>query len=235
MRQPILGTFDDPGPEGPRPLPNVRRNSGRYYSGSDPKLMRLTGDYVFKLNRDTYARASAGYLERQFGGVSGEVLWMPPEQSWGLGLEINQVWQRDFEGLGFHDYDVTTGHASVYWQTGYKGFEVQIDAGRYLAGDWGATFTLTRRFANGWAVGAFATKTDVSAEDFGEGSFDKGIVLSIPLRWATPFETAADHRRRPARRSRATAARSSTSRTGSIRPCATYDRSLERNWGAFWQ
>ena len=48
---------------------------------------------------------------------------------------------------------------------------------------------MPRRFANGWAVGAYATKTDVTAEDFGEGSFAKGVTLSIPLRWATPFET----------------------------------------------
>jgi len=32
-------------------------------------------------------------------------------------------------------------------------------------------------------VGAFFTLTDVSAEDFGEGSFDKGIRVSMPLSW----------------------------------------------------
>ena len=30
-------------------------------------------------------------------------------------------------------------------------------------------------------MGAFATKTDISAYEFGEGSFDKGIYFSIPL------------------------------------------------------
>ena len=30
-------------------------------------------------------------------------------------------------------------------------------------------------------MGLFATKTNVSAEDFGEGSFDKGITFSMPL------------------------------------------------------
>jgi hypothetical protein len=60
---------------------------------------------------------------------------------------------------------------------------VQLDVGRYLAGDVGATLALTRVFENGWQVGAFATKTNVSAKQFGEGSFDKGITLSIPLSW----------------------------------------------------
>ena len=36
---------------------------------------------------------------------------------------------------------------------------------------------------SGFQVGAFATKTNVSAKDFGEGSFDKGIMLEIPLSW----------------------------------------------------
>ena len=62
-------------------------------------------------------------------------------------------------------------------------YHAQIDLGRYLAGDVGATVSLTREFENGWSVGAFATKTDVSAEDFGEGSFDKGITLQIPFAW----------------------------------------------------
>ncbi|MEL6419420.1 MAG: YjbH domain-containing protein, partial [Pseudomonadota bacterium] len=55
--------------------------------------------------------------------------------------------------------------------------------GRYLAGDTGATFTISREFKNGWKVGGFFTLTDVSAEEFGEGSFDKGINLTIPLNW----------------------------------------------------
>ena len=42
-----------------------------------------------------------------------------------------------------------------------------------------ATVTLTREFASGWSVGAYATKTNLSAEEYGEGSFDKGIEIKI--------------------------------------------------------
>ena len=38
-----------------------------------------------------------------------------------------------------------------------------------------------RRFDNGFVLGAYATKTNVSSKQFGEGDFDKGIYLSIPL------------------------------------------------------
>lgn len=41
--------------------------------------------------------------------------------------------------------------------------------------------TLDREFENGWAVGAYFTLTDVPFEAYGEGSFDKGIRVSIPL------------------------------------------------------
>ena len=71
---------------------------------------------------------------------------------------------------------------SAYYDIG-KGYFGQVDVGRYLAGDVGATFTVERQFANGWRVGGFFTLTNVSAEDFGEGSFDKGISVSVPISW----------------------------------------------------
>ena len=169
VRQPLIGVFDDPGDtESSGNLPQVRSQSKRYYSGYDPKLIRLSGDYLFKLNRDTYARASAGILERAFAGVDAEVLWKPADQNWGLGFEADYVAQRDFYspfGFGYYDYQVATGHATFYWDTGWKGIEAQVSAGRYLAGDWGGTVAVPRRFANGWSVGAYATKTDVTADD----------------------------------------------------------------------
>ena len=43
------------------------------------------------------------------------------------------------------------------------------------------TLEVIRRFDNGFVLGAYATKTNVSSKQFGEGDFDKGIYLSIPL------------------------------------------------------
>jgi hypothetical protein len=64
-----------------------------------------------------------------------------------------------------------------------------VSAGQYLAGDRGATFQVSRRFASGVEVGVFATKTNVSATRFGEGSFDKGIIVRIPIDFALPINT----------------------------------------------
>lgn len=135
--------------------------------------------------KDLFGRVSAGYLEDMFGGVSAEILWYPIGSRLALGAELNYARQRDFDmQFGFQDYGVVTGHASAYYDLG-NGFLGQVDAGRYLAGDWGATFSLDREFKNGFRVGGYFTLTDVSSEDYGEGSFDKGIRFEVPLSWLT--------------------------------------------------
>ncbi len=177
----------------PSTSPTPVRSNFALYQTSGPTLDRLTADYDFKLTPNTYARVSGGYLERMFAGVSGEVLWMPTNQNWGIGAEISAVQQRGYGDMfGFEDYQTVTGHASLYWDTGYHGIEAQVDVGRYLAGDVGSTVTLTRRFENGWEVSGFVTLTDMPFEDFGEGNFAKGVSLSIPLRWTMPLETRSN-------------------------------------------
>ena len=111
-------------------------------------------------------------------------------KSWGLGLEVNYVQQRDFDTLfSLQDYRVATGHASFYWDTDFYDVSMQVDAGRYLAGDWGATFGMKRRFSNGWELGGFFTLTTIPFDEFGEGSFDKGIFVTIPFNWFSPLDT----------------------------------------------
>ena len=164
-------------------LPPVRTNGPRYAAEGTTVLETAYVSKQWKAGNDLYARVSAGYLERMFGGVSAELLWKPVASNLALGVEANYVKQREFDGkFGFQDYSVATGHVSAYYEMG-GGYHGQLDVGRYLAGDVGATVTLTREFENGWRVGGFFTVTDVSAEEFGEGSFDKGINLTIPIGW----------------------------------------------------
>ena len=64
-----------------------------------------------------------------------------------------------------------------------------LSRGQYLAGDRGFTVQITRRFSTGVEIGAFLTKTNVSSAQFGEGSFDKGLIIRFPLGWIAPIET----------------------------------------------
>ncbi|WP_264214798.1 YjbH domain-containing protein [Leisingera thetidis] len=163
-------------------LPHVRTDQVEY-AQFGTTLENLYVSRLWKPGRNLYARATAGLFESMYGGVSGEVLWKPVNSRLGLGLEANYVVQREFEQrFGFRDYRTFTGHASAYVELD-RGYLLQLDAGRYLAGDYGGTVSLNREFDNGFLVGAFFTLTDVSAEDFGEGSFDKGFRFRIPVDW----------------------------------------------------
>lgn len=188
MSQSLLGGFQD-GTSMAGPLPQVRSNFSDYQSDT-PVLDRLTADYVTKVGENFYTRASLGYLDRMFGGVSGELLWKDVNSPIAYGLEVNYAQQRDPNSLlGFDNYETVSGHGSIYWDTGWNGLYAQLDAGRYLAGDWGATVTLSRRFENGWEVAGYVTETNADTSGSTTGSFDKGVRLTIPLGWTVPYPT----------------------------------------------
>ncbi|MCW1950586.1 MAG: YjbH domain-containing protein [Octadecabacter sp.] len=182
-RQRLVGSRDEIGSISPSTLPPIRREALKYGAESGGGIENLTLAWYGRPGPDLYSRVSVGYLERMFGGVSAELLWKPVDSPLALGAEVNYAIQRDFDlGFGFQDYDIVTGHVSAYYDFD-NGFQAQLDVGRYLAGDLGATFRLDREFDNGWKVGAYFTLTDVPFDDFGEGSFDKGIVFEIPTDW----------------------------------------------------
>lgn len=181
IRQRLAGNVDG-GRASNSVLPHVRTDQSEY-AQFDTTLENLYVARQWRAGRNLYARVTGGYFESMYGGVSGEVLWKPVSSPLALGVEANYVKQRGFDQrLDFRDYDVVTGHATAYYEFG-NGYLGQVAVGRYLAGDVGATVSVDRTFDNGWSVGAFFTKTDVSSEDFGEGSFDKGLRFSIPVSW----------------------------------------------------
>jgi len=185
FRYPLVGNLDESDRESDSVIPRVRSESYLYARESEFEVNRLTAEYLWRPTEDTFARVTGGILEDQFGGVSGEVLWRPVDSRFAYGVEVNYAVQRDFDMLfGFRDYDVVTGHASAYYDFG-NGFQAQVDAGRYLAGDWGGTFSLHREFNNNVRVGGYFTLTDVPFDDFGEGSFDKGLTIEFPLSFFT--------------------------------------------------
>ena len=189
VRQPVAGNLATSTRPSNSVLPHVRTDSAEYAKQSDLEIKYLTAEYFFRPGKDLYGRATVGYLETMYGGVSGELLWKPVNGPLALGAELNYVKKRDFDQMfGFQDYDIVTGHASAYYDFG-GGYLGQLDVGRYLAGDYGATFSVDREFDNGFRVGAFFTLTDVSFDDFGEGSFDKGIRFSVPVDWLTGAAT----------------------------------------------
>jgi hypothetical protein len=178
----IYNTFNELQQESNSQLPRVRTNIKEYLQQGDSGLNQLDVNYLFPIARDWYGKASAGIFELMFGGAGGEVLYAPYGQPWAVGGEFYWVKQRDFDaGFDFLPYETTTGHVSLYYDLPFDGMTGKLHAGRYLAGDDGVTFEVSRGFDSGVEVGVFATLTDVPAEKFGEGSFDKGFYINFPF------------------------------------------------------
>jgi hypothetical protein len=163
-------------------LPRVRSNIAEYLRQGTTAISHLQMDYNFNIAPSLYGHVYGGYLEEMFGGVGGEVLYRNPTQDWAIGADLSYVRQREFDQLfGFQDYKVLTGHVTGYVTFAKPQIDFSVSVGRYLAKDFGVTFDIARTFESGVRVGAFATFTDVSAQEFGEGRFDKGIYLILPL------------------------------------------------------
>jgi len=168
--------------DAPSNLPRVRTYIREYLTSSRLTMPNLQLTTTRRLGADLYGMAYAGMLESMYGGAGGELLYRPMGERWAIGADTNWVKQRDFrQNFSFRAYHVMTGQVTGYFDTGYKDVTLKLSAGRYLAGDWGTTIDVSREFHNGVRMGAYATFTNVSAQRFGEGSFDKGIYVSIPF------------------------------------------------------
>ena len=126
---------------------------------------------------------TGGILEDMFSGYGVEYLYFRQNTNFSFGLEAFNVRKRDYNwGFGHLDYKNNMVQANFYYRNyGLIPFDMKISAGEYLAGDVGTTIEFSRTFENGVRFGAFATFTDVSREQYGEGSFDKGIFFNVPI------------------------------------------------------
>ena len=178
----IYDTFKDFNNPSTSTIPHVRSDIQEYLSKGKNNIRRFQLEYLSSPYKDVYFRADFGILEQMFAGIGGEIYYRPFDQKYALGLSMHKVRQRDFDQkFSLRDYSTVTGHLGIYYD-----FPSEVSAkvliGRYLAQDKGVTLDLSRRFQTGFTLGVFATKTNLSAEEFGEGSFDKGFYFSIPTK-----------------------------------------------------
>jgi len=162
-------------------IPHVRSDIQDYLKEGKNNIAKLKLEYIWSPYKDIFARFDIGLLEEMFGGFGGEVLYRPFNSNLSLGLMYHKVKQREYkQRFGFRDYETETGFLEVFYDWPSK-VTSQLLIGKYLAGDKGATLDLSKGFKTGMRVGVFATFTDLSYEEFGEGSFDKGFYFSIPM------------------------------------------------------
>lgn len=163
-------------------LPRVRSHV-RDYVENDVYVNTLQANYMRYLGGNFYGQMYGGYLESMYGGAGAELLYRPLDASWAVGVDANYVKQRDWDNMmKFTDYKAKVGNLTAYWQpTFMDDVLIKASIGQYLAEDKGATLDISKRFESGVSVGVYATKTNVSSEEYGEGDFTKGFYISVPM------------------------------------------------------
>lgn len=176
----IYDTFNNFNNPSQSTIPKVRSDIQDYLREGKNNLQRFQLQYMYSPINDVFTRFDFGYMEEMFGGIGGEILYRPFSEDYALGFSLHKVKQRGYkQRFSFRDYETTTGHMTFYYDFPF-GITSGLAVGKYLAGDKGFTLDLSRRFESGFTLGVFATKTNLSEEEFGEGSFDKGFYLSVP-------------------------------------------------------
>jgi hypothetical protein len=163
-------------------IPHVRSDIQDYLKEGKNNIARMQLEYMYSPKKDWFMRFDVGLLEEMFAGYGGEVFYRPFDKNISYGLSLHKVKQRGYkQRFSMKEYETTTGHVGIYYDFSDQ-VSATIHAGKYLAGDVGATLDLSRTFETGFTLGVFATKTNLSSIEFGEGSFDKGFYFAIPTK-----------------------------------------------------
>ncbi len=182
-------------------VPRVRTMFRAYQNEHAVTMSNLQLTWFQEYSNTMVQQFYAGYLESMFAGVGTEFLYRPHGANWALGADINLISQRDPQSyFGVYDEKWQNvpeyGHPFPVIDKGFTGFVsgyyypqwdflqdlmIQVDVGQFLAGDVGTQINVSKQFKSGVIAGAFASFTDLSADEFGEGSFTKGFYLSIPF------------------------------------------------------
>tara|TARA_B100001057_G_scaffold394219_1_gene403351 strand:+ start:4324 stop:6447 length:2124 start_codon:yes stop_codon:yes gene_type:complete len=188
----IYDTFDELNNPSQSTIPKVRSDVQEYLTEGKNSIENMQIQYFDQPFKDVFTRLDFGILEPMFGGFGGEALYRPFDKKYGIGFSMHKVKQRAYNQMfSFRDYSTVTGHLALYYDWPYR-VRSNILLGKYLAGDKGVTLDLSRRFKSGFTLGIFASKTTLSAEEFGEGSFDKGFYISVPTNlFYSDFRTGA--------------------------------------------
>ena len=151
-------------------------------SSKDIYIESMEIEHITSYLDNIYTKISLGYLESMYGGIASEVMYKPFKGNFAFSLEYNKVIQRDFDQkFTFSKYQVSTKHLNIAYYHPKTNILAKWSYGHYLAGDKGYTLDMSRRMPNGWQAGVWFSNTNVSAEQFGEGSFDKGFYIKVPM------------------------------------------------------
>jgi hypothetical protein len=158
------------------------------YKKEKLQLGRLLFDQVVKLDGGLYGKISAGLLEIEYAGVDAEVARPFFDGRLLVGISGSAVKKRAPDELFRMKPDpvkrvFTTAFINSRLNLPELDMSLDVKAGRFLAGDVGARFTVSK-FIKGVVLSAWYSFTDTSVfnDRYNDGYHDKGISVSIPVR-----------------------------------------------------
>ena len=170
------------------PLEDAIRTDIPLYKKKNLALSRLMFDQIQKMGYETYGRFSGGLLETEYAGIDGEIARPIGNGRLMVGVSGSVVKKREPD-TAFGLKDGLSGKIYYTWFFNTRlnipeiDFAVDVKAGRFLGGDMGAKFTVSK-FINGVVLYGWYSTTDTSRmrDSLNRGYHDKGIGVMIPLR-----------------------------------------------------
>lgn len=179
----------------PSQIVNVRSDIVKYFQQKGITVDEAYLQKNWNLGSGCFSRIAAGIFEVEYGGLAIEFLAYPVNSCLAIGLEGAYLFKRDYRGLGFTDkvrkldrfrpefrkFQFYQYFLDIYYKWHAAELDLKIQAGKFLANDYGARFELTRYFPSGLRVGIWYTLTNAHDRINGKIYHDKGIYFSMPL------------------------------------------------------
>ena len=165
------------------PANTVREDSWKYL-GDDWSFNSLMVDQTIRFTERTFGRLSLGYLEYMYAGAGGEILHFFGEGNVAVGIQGDWVRKREpGSTLGLQDFAYYDLLANAYFRFPKLAVTLQTQYGRFMAGDVGWLFTVTREYDTGVIIGGWYGYTDTEdLTGFSKGYNSNGVFLRLPAR-----------------------------------------------------
>jgi len=161
----------------------VRSDIAYYLGQKHPNFSTLSLSYIDSVFPNTFGAISIGYNELMFAGIGGDIIRFFGDGKFAIGIGGDYVWKREPDKIfALKNWKYHDEYFSLYYVMEKPMVKFKIKAGRFLAGDKGVRFEISR-IVHGFEVGFWYTYSDTS--DFtgpNKNYHDKGVFVSIPLR-----------------------------------------------------
>lgn len=179
----------------PSQLPNVNTDAVNYYKHRGLSLDEAYLQKNWNLGKGFYARLSAGYFQESYGGAATELLYYPVHSPFAISIEGAVLKKRKYTGIGFsntirqmvgyrptyHKFLGSQYFVSLYYDWEWAHLDFKVQAGKFLANDWGVRNEISRYFPSGLRLTVWYTLTNGNDKINGKTYYDKGVGFSMPL------------------------------------------------------